>query len=153
MDRLGPWSTRPTRCWTHCSGHRAEAPTLMLAVAVLLRLMPSANALLMGSPGFAIWGGAWRRCEAKILHPPQPEPHKKTGLDVSSESQNKSKNRTIIRLLRQSNRSLLPLNGSQRRPSIVASHRAERFERRLGQDKKFRSGSVPRGLASHWGRL
>jgi hypothetical protein len=37
----------------------------MLAVAVLLRLMPSANALLMGSPGFAIWGGAWRRSEVK----------------------------------------------------------------------------------------
>ena len=97
------------------------------------------------------WGLAQERGEE--LHPPQPEPHKKIGLDVSSESLNKSKNRTNVILPRQVNRSLLPLNGSQRRPSIAASHRAERFERLLGQDKKFRSGSVPRGLASHWGRL
>jgi hypothetical protein len=37
----------------------------MLAVAVLLRLMPSANALRMGSPGFAMWGGALPRSEVK----------------------------------------------------------------------------------------
>jgi hypothetical protein len=45
--------------------HRAEEPSLIPAVAVLSRLMPSANAPLIGSPALAIWGGMWRRREEK----------------------------------------------------------------------------------------